>query len=54
MLHELETVAEMEVAELRLRFALEVTTNEKIRSKHVRGTAQVRRLRVRMKEDRLR
>ena len=58
----LETVAltkkqevELEVAELRmLRFAMGVTRMDKVRNEHIRGTAHVRQLGKKVREERLR
>ena len=62
MLYGLETVAvtkkqvqEMEVVHVKmLRFAMEVTKNDKIRNEYIRGTIKVERLGMKMREDRLR
>ena len=62
MVYGLETVAvtkkqveEMEVAEMKiLRFAMEVTRKNKIRNEHIRSTAKVERLGMKMREGRLR
>ena len=62
MVYGLETVAvtkkqveEMEVAEIKmLRFAMGVTRKDKIRNKHIRSTIKVERLRMKMREGRLR
>ena len=58
----LETVAvtkkqlkETEVAEIKmLRFAMGVTRKDKIRNEHIRSTIKVERLRMKMREGRLR
>ena len=62
MMYGLETVAltkkqevELEVAELRmLRFAMGVTRMDKVRNEHIRGTAHVRQLGKKVREERLR
>ena len=62
MVYGLETMAvtkkqveEMEVAEMKmLKFAMGVTRKDKIRNKHIRSTAEVERLGMKMKEGRLR
>ena len=62
MLYGLETVAvtkkqvqEMEVVRVKmLRFAMEVTKNDKIRNEYIRGTIKVERLGMKTREDRLR
>ena len=62
MVYGLETVAvtkkqveEMEVAEMKmLRFAMGVTRKDKIRNEHIRSTVKVERLRMKMREGRLR
>ena len=61
MVYELETVAvtkkqveEMEVAEMKmLRFAMGVTRKDKIRNEYIRNTVKIKRLRMKMWEDRL-
>ena len=58
----LETVAvtkkqveEMEAAEMKiLRFAMGMTRKDKIRNEYIRSTVKVERLRMKMREDRLR
>ena len=62
MVYGLETVGvtkkqvkEMKVAEIKiLRFAMEVTTKEKIRNEYIRNTVKVERLEMKMREGRLR
>ena len=62
MVYGLETVAvtkkhveEMEVAEMKmLRFAMGVTRKSKIRNKYIRSTVKVERLKMKMREGRLR
>ena len=62
MVYGLETVVvakkqveEMEVAEMKmLRFAMRVMRKDKIRNEYIRGTVKVERLKMKMKEDRLR
>ena len=62
MVYGLETVAvtkkqveEMEVAEMKmLRFAMGVTRKDMIRNEHIRSTAKVERLGMKMREGRLR
>ena len=62
MVYGLETVAvtkkqveEMEVAEMKmLRFAMGVTRKDKIRNEHIRSTAKVEQLGMKMREGRLR
>ena len=62
MVYGLETVAvthkqveEMEVAEMKmLRFAMGVTRKDKIKNKHIRSTVKIERLRMKMREGRLR
>ena len=62
MVYELETVAvtkkqveEMEVAEMKmLRFAMGVTRKDKIRNEYIKNTVKVERLRMKMREGRLR
>ena len=62
MVHGLETVSitkkqvkEMEVAEMKmLRLAMGVTRKDKIRNEYIRGTVQVERLGMKMRERRLR
>ena len=62
MVYRLETVAvtkkqieEMEVAEMKmLRFTMGVTRKDKIRNEHIRSTVKVERLRMKMREGRLR
>ena len=62
MVYGLETVAftkkqveEMKVAEIKmLRFAMGVTRKDKIRNEYISGTVKVERLRMKMKEGRLR
>ena len=62
MVYGLETVAvtkkqveEMEVAEMKmLRFAMGVMRKDKIRNEHIRSTAKVERLGMKMREGRLR
>ena len=62
MVYGLETVAvtkkqveEMEVAKMKmLRFTMGVTGKDKIRNKHIRSTAKVERLGIKMREGRLR
>ena len=62
MVYGLETVAvtkkqveEMEVAEMKmLRFAMGVTRKDKIRNEYIRSTVKVERLRMKMREGRLR
>ena len=62
MVYGLETVAvtkkqveEMEVAEMKmLRFAMGVTRKDKIRNDYIRGTFNVERLGMKMREGRLR
>ena len=62
MVYGLKTVAvtkkqmeKMEVAEMKmLRFAKKVTRKDKIRNEHIRSTLKVERLRMKMKEGRLR
>ena len=62
MVYGLETVAvtkkqveEMEVTEMKmLRFAMGVTRKDKIRNEHIRSTAKVERLGMKMREGRLR
>ena len=62
MVYGLETVAvtkkqveEMEVAEMKmLRFAMGVTRKDKIRNEHIRSTVKVERLRMKIREGRLR
>ena len=45
----------MEVTEMKmLRFAMEVTRKDKIRNEYIRGTIKVERLRMKMREGRLR
>ena len=61
MVYGLETVAvtkkqveEMEVAEMKmLRFAMAVTSKDKIRNEHIRSTVKVERLGMKMREGRL-
>ena len=48
-------VEEMEVAEMKmLRFAMGVTRKDKIRNEYIRSTVKVERLRMKMREGRLR
>ena len=62
MVYGLETVVvtkkqieEMEVAEMKmLRFAMGVTKKDKIKNEHIKSTAKVERLGMKMKEGRLR
>ena len=62
MVNGLETVAvtkkqvkEMEVAEMKmLRFAMGVTSKDKIRNEYIRDTVKVKRLEMKMRERRLR
>ena len=62
MVYGLETVAvtkkqveEMEVVEMKmLRFAMEVTRKDKIRNEYIRSTVKIERLRMKMREGRLR
>ena len=62
MVYGLETVAvtkkqveEMEVAEMKmLRFAIEVTRKDKIKSEYIRDTVKIERLGMKMREGRLR
>ena len=62
MVYELETVAvtkkqveEMKVAEMKMfRFAMGVTTKDKIRNKYIRSTVKVERLGMKMREGRMR
>ena len=67
MMYELETVAvtnkqvegmevaEMKVAEMRmLRFSMGVTRKDKIRNEYIRDTVKVKRLKMEMRENRLR
>ena len=62
MVYGLETVAvtkrqveEMEVAEMKmLRFAMGLTRKDKIRNDYIRSTVKVERLRMKMREGRLR
>ena len=57
----LETVAvtkkqveEMEIAEMKMRFAMGVMSKDKIRNKYIRGTVKVERLEMKMRKGRLR
>ena len=44
-------VKDMEVAEMKmLRFAMEMTRKDKIRSEYIRGTVKVERLGIKMRE----
>ena len=62
MVYGLETIAvtkkqaeEMEVAEMKmLRFAMGVTRKDKIKNEHIRSTAKIERLEMKMREGRLR
>ena len=62
MVYKLETVAvtkkqveEMEVAKMKmLRFAMGVMRKDKIRNEHIRSTVKIKRLEMKMREDRLR
>ena len=62
MVYGIETVAltkkqleEMEVAEMKmLRFAMGVKREDKIKNKYIRGTVKVERLRMKIREGRLR
>ena len=62
MVYGLETVAvtkkqvkEMEVTEMKmLKFAMGVTRKDKIRNKYIRSTVKAERLRMKMRENRLR
>ena len=62
MVYGLETMAvtkkqvdKMEVAEMKmLRFAMEVTRKNKIRNEYIRGTVKVERLRMKIRDGRLR
>ena len=62
MVYGLETVAvtkkqvvDMEVADMKtLRFAMGVTRKDKIRNEYIRVTVKVERLRIKMREGRLR
>ena len=62
MVYGLETVAvtkkqveEMEIAEMKmLRFAMGVTRKDRIRNEYIKGTVKVERLRMKLREGRLR